>query len=73
MCDPACRAANWMNIVTVQMHVLSRNLEPTPGYNDAKTYHLGDVDYTPAAKNFRRHAYSTLVRLNNPAGRRDLP
>ncbi len=72
-CNAACQVANWMNVVAVQMHVLSRNLETSAGYTDSKTYHLGDIDYTPAATNFRRHAYSTLVRLANPAGRRDMP
>jgi type IV pilus assembly protein PilW len=72
-CNPACQLAKWMNVVTVQVHVLSRNLETSPGYTDNKTYHLGGVTYTPAATNYRRHVYSTLVRLANPAGRRDTP
>ena len=72
-CNATCQVANWMNVVAVQMHVLSRNLEGSAGYTDTKTYHLGDIDYTPTATNFRRHAYSTLVRLANPSGRRDLP
>jgi len=72
-CNPTCQVTNWTNVVAVQIHVLSRNLETSADYTDTKTYHLGDVDYTPTATNFRRHAYSTLVRLVNPAGRRDLP
>jgi type IV pilus assembly protein PilW len=72
-CNAACQVANWMNVVTVHVHVLARNLEPSIGYTDSKTYHLGSVSYTPAATNYRRHVYSALVRPVNPAGRRDTP
>ena len=35
----------------------------------------GAVSYTPATadRGYRRHAYSALVRITNPAGRRDTP
>ncbi len=74
-CLAACQVANWMNVVTAHVYVLSRSLETTPGYSDAKTYKLGAVTYTPASgvAAYRRHAYSALVRINNPAGRRDKP
>ncbi len=70
--------ANWGNVVSVQFHLLARNLETSPGYTDAKTYSLGidaggaPVTVTPGL-GYRRHVYSSLVRLNNPAGRRDRP
>ncbi|MEX1993020.1 MAG: PilW family protein, partial [Steroidobacteraceae bacterium] len=70
--------ANWMNVVTVQFHLLARNLETTPNYTDAKTYYLGkdaagsDIRVTPGL-GYRRHVYSSLVRVVNPAGRRDTP
>ncbi|MEK6245193.1 MAG: PilW family protein [Pseudomonadota bacterium] len=75
-CLAACQVANWRNVVTAHVYVVSRGLEATPGYADAKTYQLGTVTYTPAsgeARTYRRHAYSALVRITNPAGRRDTP
>jgi len=78
-CSASCQVSNWMNVVTAHVYLISRNLEATPGYSDAKTYQLGtatgSVTYTPASADrvYRRHAYSALVRINNPAGRRDIP
>jgi type IV pilus assembly protein PilW len=70
--------AEWTNVVAVQMHLLARNLEASPDYTDSKTYNLG-IDNVGAAVTvnpggaFRRHVYSSLVRMNNPAGRKDIP
>jgi type IV pilus assembly protein PilW len=85
-CSDSCKVTNWMNAVTVRVFVISRSLETSPGYSDAKSYPLGDagtvytaafpaVTYTPATadRGYRRHAYSALVRITNPAGRRDVP
>lgn len=65
-----CNAAN---VVAVRIHVLARALEPTPGYTDTKTYRLGDKVMGPFNDRFKRHVFSTTVRLVNPAGRRDTP
>jgi type IV pilus assembly protein PilW len=69
---------DWLNVVTVQFYILARNLETSPDYVDTKTYTLGiDADGDPVTVNpglgYRRHVYSSLVRLTNPAGRRDVP
>lgn len=70
--------ADWMNVMTVQFHLLARNIDTSPNYTDGKTYTLG-TDATGAAitvapgDNYRRHVYSGLVRIANPAGRRDAP
>lgn len=70
--------ASWMNVVTAQFHLLARNLETTPNYVDTKTYHLGkdaagnEIEVMPGL-GFRRHVYGGLVRIANPAGRRDTP
>ena len=68
-----------MNAVTVQFHLLARNLETSPSYSEGtKKYILGtkadgtDFEVTPA-DSYRRHVYSGLVRVANPAGRRDTP
>jgi type IV pilus assembly protein PilW len=64
--------ADWMNVVAVQVHLLARNLETSPGYTDSKTYTLGGTAFTPGGS-YRRHVYSSLVRINNASGRKDHP
>lgn len=72
---PATPAA-WSNVVAVQIALLARNVEATGGYSDTKTYNLGQfTSYTPsgAALSYKRHAYTGLVRVVNPSGRRETP
>jgi len=69
---------NWANVVAVRIYLLARNIDPSPGYVDAKTYTLGHdaaggmVTVTPGG-GYRRHVYSSLVRIVNSAERRDTP
>ena len=66
--------ANWQNVMAVRAFVLARNIDPTPGYTDVKSYVLGAArTYTPTSTDvtYRRHAYSETVRLTNPSGRRE--
>ena len=76
--SPAATVAAWQSVVSVQLHVLARNLETSPGYTDTKTYTIGidsagnPLTVAPGG-GFRRHIYTSLVRLNNPAGRKDTP
>lgn len=71
--------ADWTNVMTVQFYLLARNLETSPNYSDTKTYTLGKKSdgtaYTVTASGdgYRRHVYSSLVRIANAAGRRDVP
>jgi type IV pilus assembly protein PilW len=69
----ACTVADWSNIVSVKISVIARNIETSAGYTDTKTYSLGiDGTYTPAAgDHYKRHAYTQVVRLVNPSGRRE--
>lgn len=62
--------AEWQNVMAVRVYVLARNLDTSSGFTDTKTYKLGPESVTPGGA-FRRHAYNQLVRLNNPAGRRE--
>ena len=77
-CTGNCPRDNWLNVVTAQFHVLARNLELSPNYTDTKTYRLGkdaagaDIEVTPGL-GYRRHVYSSLIRIANPSGRRDTP
>jgi type IV pilus assembly protein PilW len=61
------------NIVAAKIHVLARNLETTPGYTDVKSYRLGATQIPAANDRFKRHVFSTTVRLINPSGRRENP
>ena len=66
--------ANWRNVTSVKLYLLARNTEPSPGYTNSKTYTLGsdtppDQPYTDA---YRRHVFSTTVKLANVAGRRGI-
>jgi type IV pilus assembly protein PilW len=67
-----CVAAN---VVEVRIHLLARSPEPTPGYIDSKSYQLGGVTINAAdlPAGFKRHVFTTTVRLVNPAGRRETP
>ena len=69
-----CTAAQLMNVVAVKLHVLARARESTPGYTDPKTsYALGSTTWVPGDTRFKRHVFSTSVRLHNPSGRRETP
>lgn len=74
---PASLVANWRNVVSVKLNLLARNTESTAGYADTRTYTLGlKADGTansfgPFNDGFKRHAYTSTVRLGNPAGRRE--
>lgn len=67
----------WSQVVSVKINLLAKNTEATVGYVDQKTYTLGydaagaTITYTPSGveQTYKRHAYQSEVRLNNPAGR----
>lgn len=63
--------ADWANAMSVNLNVLSRNLEATPGYTDAKTYGMGVGGAVTPGGAFKRHVYNTTVRLVNPSARRE--
>lgn len=67
-------ATNWSNVMVVRIHVLARTTEPTARWSDSRTYQLGmDTTVGPFNDPYKRHVYSTVVRLNNPSGLRELP
>lgn len=72
---PPTTLAQLGNIVAVKVHVLARSLEKSPGYVDNKAYKLGSSTYTvPTADvGYKRHVFSTTIRLVNPSGRREVP
>ncbi len=61
---------NWSRVVGAQISLLVRNIEPTMGYTDnQKTYNLGLTAIAAPGDAYRRHVYTTSVRLENPAAR----
>lgn len=68
-----CTVDQLTNVVTVKIYVLARSRDATPGYVDNKTYTLGTTTLGPFGDNFKRHVFSTTVRLNNVSGRRETP
>lgn len=66
-----CTAAQWANVVSVKINLIARNLETSTGYTDATSYYtLGTAGRVTPGGNYRRHAYTQVVRLTNPAGRK---
>ena len=65
-------ANDWSNVMAVRIWLLSRSTDPTNGYTDTKTYSLGAHGTRgPYNDAFKRRVYTTLVKLNNPAGWRE--
>jgi type IV pilus assembly protein PilW len=66
--------AQWSQVVSLRLHLLARNTEPSAGYTDTKTYRLGVKadnsanDVTPGGA-FRRHAYTEVIRVQNVSQR----
>lgn len=64
----------WPNVVSVKINIIARNLETTKGYTDGKTYELGTAGtFGPFSDGYKRHAYTSVVRLVNPSSRRETP
>jgi type IV pilus assembly protein PilW len=77
-----CTAAQLTNVVAAKLYVLARSNETSPGYADAKTYTLGSttlggVTSTSDARyldpRYKRHLFTTTIRIANVAGRRETP
>lgn len=68
-----CTLDQLINIVAVKIYVLVRSSNPTRGYTDTKAYTLGSTSISAANDNYKRHVYSTTVRLNNVSARRETP
>ena len=68
---------NWRNVTVVRVNLLTREIEPSPGYKDDKTYTLGfdavgqPNTVGPFDDAYRRHVYSVTVVAKNIAGRRE--
>jgi type IV pilus assembly protein PilW len=74
--DAGCEAKELSNVVAVKLYIMARANEFTQGYTDSKSYALGSAaaETIPFPDNqFKRHVFSSTVRLNNVGGRRETP
>ena len=62
-----------INTTAVRIWVLARSRDETAGYTDTKEYILAGESYGPYNDGFKRHVYTTTVRLPNISGRRERP
>jgi len=73
-CGATCSVYQLANTVAVKLYILARADVATPGYTDTKDYKLGSpTAIGPFNYSFKRHVFSTTVRLHNVAGRRETP
>ncbi|WP_316157563.1 PilW family protein [Cupriavidus sp. BIC8F] len=76
-CTGSTCVGYWRNTVAAKVYLLARNKATSAGYTGGnnKTYAMGlNADGTantagPFNDTYRRHAYNSVVRLNNTAGR----
>ena len=68
-----CSADQLSNVVAVKLYVLARSRDSSPGYTDTKIYNLGSTTLGPFNDNYKRHVFSTSVRLINVSTRRETP
>jgi type IV pilus assembly protein PilW len=57
--------------MSLRINVLSRQIEPTNGYVDAKSYDMGLAGTLTPGGPYKRHVYNAVIRLVNPASRRE--
>lgn len=63
--------AQWSSVMSVKLGLLARNENQSLDYTDIKEYQLPDKTINALNDHYRRHAYSAMVKLANPAGRRE--
>lgn len=63
--------ADWANVVSVRINVLSRQVEPSASYTDDKTYDMGVAGTVSPGGAYKRHVYNAVIRIVNPASRRE--
>jgi type IV pilus assembly protein PilW len=78
----SCTPAQLANVVAVKLYVLVRNTETSAGYTDTKTYCMSSLDASgscptasvfrpPSGDHYKRHMFTTTVRLTTVSGRRE--
>jgi type IV pilus assembly protein PilW len=73
--DPGALGADWAKVTAVKVRLLARNTQPTLGMSDdPRTFIMGstagaDNTFGPFTDKYKRHMYTTVVRLVNVAER----
>lgn len=63
---------DWSNVVAVRTYLLTRSIDPTPGFVDNKTYSMGLAGTRGVfTDGFKRRSYVITSRVHNVAGRRE--
>lgn len=76
-CAGAACVQNWVDVMSVKVFLLAREAEQSTGHKDTKTYRLGQaaddsiITFGPFNDAFKRHVYQSVIRLQNPAVRRE--
>jgi type IV pilus assembly protein PilW len=68
-----CTADQLINVAAVKLYVVARSTEVSPGYTDTRTYNLGSATLGPFNDSYKRHAFTTAIRMTNVTGRRETP
>lgn len=72
-CGTGCTVGQLINTVAVKLHVLVRSSSTSLDYTDDKSYALANTTLGPFNDHYKRHIYTTTVRLNNVSARRQTP
>ena len=69
-------APQFTQVVAVRVYLVARANEPSAGYVDTKTYDLGlhgtyEPNLVAEDRPYKRHLFTSLVRLQNAAGWRE--
>jgi len=68
-----CSIAQLLNTTVLKVYLLVRAGVASPGYLNNQTYVLGDLTVGPFNDAFKRHLFSSTLRVHNVAGRRETP
>jgi len=68
-----CTADQLVNLAAVKLYVVARSIEVSPGHTDTRRYNLGSGSLGPLNDNYKRHAFTTAIRMTNVTGRRETP
>jgi type IV pilus assembly protein PilW len=71
--DTADNGKAWADVVSARVFLIARDLQDTPGYVNSESYVVGSKTVSAFNDARKRNIVSTTVRLNNVAGRRELP
>ncbi len=63
----------WEDVMAVKLFLVTRDLKPTTGWTDTKSFTMGSKTVAAAGDAYRRRFSSSFIKLVNMAGRRESP